>query len=366
MTAPGQVEAEATRKVKAAGSHAESPERQMQKLTEDAAKVPVGGGDVPDASSVEGMFMLMMKKMDKVEMKVDNIETKVDSMATKVDGAVQAANEAKEGVKQVEAQMEVEKNNRETWQAGMEERFTAIEFAEPAEEARPVDPEIQKKLADIEKKLAGMSASDPWARARVAADLPSKASSAAGAYGGKGGAKGDAKIEKRQRSITFSNFLDDTKEADITTSIWKVLEATKAEIEEVFCYSKHDSVGVARFKTSEGMWKYMQANAGKHRHTILGRTIYVNADRMAAPTEDEDKDYAVRKFVRAIIECNGGDATATETKKQIDAKYRKGIVIWRHVRVAEWCPKQQKLILKEDGLQYKNAYDVLMQPKTAE
>ena len=77
-----------------------------------------------------------------------------------------------------------------------------------------------------------MSASDPWARARVAADLPSKASSAAGAYGGKGGAKGDAKIEKRQRSITFSNFLDDTKEADITTSIWKVLQATKQRLKK--------------------------------------------------------------------------------------------------------------------------------------
>ena len=109
MTAPGQVEAEATRKVKAAGSHAESPERQMQKLTEDAAKVPVGGGDVPDASSVEEMFKLMMKKMDNVETKVDNMDMKVDGMATKVEGAVQAANEAKEGVKQVEEKMEMER-----------------------------------------------------------------------------------------------------------------------------------------------------------------------------------------------------------------------------------------------------------------
>ena len=151
MTAPGQVEAEATRKVKAAGSHAESPERQMQKLTEDAAKVPVGGGDVPDASRVEEMFKLMMKKMNNVETKVDNMDMKVDGMATKVDGAVQAANEAKEGAKQVEEKIEMERKNRETWQAGMderftsielEERFTSIECAEPDEEARPVDPVI--------------------------------------------------------------------------------------------------------------------------------------------------------------------------------------------------------------------------------
>ena len=53
------------------------------------------------------------------------------------------------------------------------------------------------------------------------------------------------------------------------------------------------------------MWKYMQSNVGKHRHTALGRTSFVNASRMAAPTDDEAKDWAVRKLVRTIIEGNG-------------------------------------------------------------
>ena len=110
----------------------------------------------------------------------------------------------------------------------------------------------------------------------------------------------------------------------------------------------------------------MQANAGNHRHTILGRTIYVNAGRMAAPADDVNKDFAVWKIVRAIIEANGGDSTATKGKKQIDATYRKNLATWRHVRVAEWSPIQQKLILEGDGLQYQSAYDVFMQLKTAE
>ena len=184
------------------------------------------------------------------------------------------------------------------------------------------------------------------------------------AYIGKGGSKGEGKMEKRQRSIKFSNFPEDTKEGVITAEIWKTLADVREDIDEVFAYSKHDTEGVARFKTTESMWNYMQSNAGKHRHTALGRTIYVNADRMAAPTDDEAKDKAVRKLVRAIIEGNGGDGPGV--KKHMDAKYKKGIVIWKDERVATWSAKEQKLILKGEGLQYQDAYDLLMLKKTAE
>ena len=76
------------------------------------------------------------------------------------------------------------------------------------------------------------------------------------------------------------------------------------------------------------------------------------------------KGQAVRKLVRAIIEGNGGNGA--DVKTQIDSKYKRGIVIWRRERVAEWSAKEQKFILKGEGLQYQNAHDALMQPKTAE
>ena len=60
----------------------------------------------------------------------------------------------------------------------------------------------------------------------------------------------------------------------------------------------------------------------------------------------------MRKFVRAIIEANGGDGA--KVKQDMDAKYRKGTVIWKDERVAEWSAKEQKLILKGEGLQYQN------------
>ena len=80
----------------------------------------------------------------------------MDSTTVRVDGAVQAAKEAKESVTQVEAKIEAERKCRELWQTGMEERFAAVEFKDSTEEIKPADPEIQKKLKDIETKHAGM------------------------------------------------------------------------------------------------------------------------------------------------------------------------------------------------------------------
>ena len=86
-----------------------------------------------------------------------------------------------------------------------------------------------------------------------------------------------------------------------------------------------------------------------------GRTVFVNAHRAAAPSDDEPKDRAVRKLVRAIIEGNGGDGA--DVKKNIDAKYWTG---------TEWSAKEQKLTLKCGGLQYQDAFHWLMLPKAAE
>ena len=117
---------ETTRKnLKANGSHAEAPDRQMQNVM-DAASVPVKDDDDIEENSVESMFKIMMKKMD-------TVESKFDGMVSKVDGAVQAATDAKDGVQQVEAKIvslhtefEAEKNSRETWQAGVEKTVLCV------------------------------------------------------------------------------------------------------------------------------------------------------------------------------------------------------------------------------------------------
>ena len=73
--------------------------------------------------------------------------------------------------------------------------------------------------------------------------------------------------------------------------------------------------------------------------------------------EDEARDKAVRKLVRAIIEEEGGDGSAT--KKNIDADYRRGIVRYKDVRVGEYT--NGKMELKGDANKLEGRYSRLME-----
>jgi hypothetical protein len=326
-------ERERKSKLRAGGSNPDAPDRHRPRID------GLGGeGTVPEVDeSAPGWAQNMQKMMIAMMGTVNGTMAEVKEAKAAAQEAKDVAKEAKDAAAAVGGMVDTMKRE---WSA------KAI---------------TKEELPAMVKEITATMV-DPWARA--AASKPAGGYPSAYVGKGKGGAKGEAKMEKRKRSIVFSNFPEDTKERAIMTAIWETLDKVKVEIEEVFTYSKHDSMGVARFKTEEGMWKYMQNNAGNHRHAILGRTVFVNADRVAAPADDEAKDRAVRKFVRAVIEGNGGDGA--EVKKGINAKYRIGVVIWKDERVAEWSAKEQKLILKGEGLQYQEAHDLLMQPKTAE
>ena len=160
------------------------------------------------------------------------------------------------------------------------------------------------------------------------------------AASGKGGAVGAEQaggtVEKNVRTVTFGQFPKDTKATQITDFIRKVMEPVKDELEEVFAFgSKRAERGAARFRTKEMMWKYMTEHAGRHQHLYQGGTkVYCNVDSAGLDKEKNDKERAVRKVVRAIIEKMGGDGA--QVKKEVETDYRRGIVWWRDVRVAEW------------------------------
>ena len=303
--------------------------------------------------------------------KMDNVETKMDGVTKNVENAVQAAKEAKEGLQQVEtkivtlqtevatskALVETEKKNRETWQAGMEERFSAIEFAEPAEDAKPSDPEMAEKLKDIEKKLAGMSIPDPWAtwNEKGGHDQPVQAADTK-----------DKDGEKRSRTVTFGPFPEDTKTSLIENFINDKMTDVKSDIEEIFAFGKtRAEKGGARFKTSDAMWKYMKTNAGNHKHAFKDTSIYANVDlNMRESKKDQAKVKAMRKVVRIVIEKNGGDAK--EVKKNMETKYGKGRVWWNEERIAAWDEEKGQMILEGWAEQHEQEFIQLMKPKTVE
>ena len=205
--------------------------------------------------------------------------------------------------------------------------------AEPAEEARPVDPEIQKKLTDIEKKLARMNASDPWANA--AWNKPNMpAGGAPSAYVGKGGGE---RWKAKRFGETGSHSLVRTVSTRLTSGRGQGIHRQDSgqrqgpsggdlSVWQETCRER----GAARFKTREGMWEYMTNNAGSHKHDFEGKKgqskIYCNVDSSARDRDggpQERKDKAMRKVVRTIIEASGGDGQ--RVKKQIDTSYMSAV-----------------------------------------
>ena len=349
---------------KAEGSNAEAPERKVQKPEEEA---PTGmeeekKQEEEGKQGVEAMFKSMMDMMKNVTTEVAGMKSEVGDVKAAVKKATATAQEAVETAQRTEGKIadiktdiETDKKSRDLWQAGIEERLNGSEFVESAEDLKPADPEIQKKIADIEKKIAGMSGTDPWTTYKTPAG------------GGSGQAVvGNKDQEKRSRTITFGDFPTDTKADVIKTFIDGIVDGVKADIEETFAYGKKRSErGGARFNSKDAMWKYMTDHAGNHNHPYAGTTIYCNVDAAGENKPgDADRVKAVRKIVRLIIEKNGGNGN--EVKKKIDTRYNRGIVWWKDERVAEWNALEGKMHLKGWAMQHEDAFAKLMKPKPAE
>ena len=137
------------------------------------------------------------------------------------------------------------------------------------------------------------------------------------------------------------------------------MEKVKADLDEngVFAYGKKFATrGAARFKTEDAMWSYLKKDDTEVRFEIEGHRIYINRDVRKTP-EDEARDKAVRKLVRAIIEEAGGDGNAV--KKLIDADYRQGIVRHKDVRVGEFTNYKMELV--GEGKKLETRYNKLME-----
>ena len=94
-------------------------------------------------------------------------------------------------------------------------------------------------------------------------------------------------------------------------------------------------------------------SAGKHKHDFVGEkghsSVYYNVDASAKGSLDgnQDKERAVKKVVRVIIEANGGDGATL--KKEIETNYPRGTVLWKGERVAEWTEDKAIGLMKLMG-----------------
>ena len=178
---------------------------------------------------------------------------------------------------------------------------------------------------------------------------------------GKGSGKSGADIaEQRGRTITFGQFPAGTTVDTIKSFINSKVAAQQEDIQEVYAYAKksekYANRGAARFKTEAGMWKYMQENAGKHKHQHEGQDVYANVFDGSTSKEEKDRETAVRKLTRAIIETVGGDAPTV--RADISAKYQRGVVKYKGHEIGEW--KEGGMALSEGGQQFAVAFRTLL------
>ena len=170
---------------------------------------------------------------------------------------------------------------------------------------------------------------------------------------------------EKSRTITFGNWPEGTTSQTIIDFIAKHMEEAREDIEDdkgIFAYGKNYAVrGAARFKTTALLLKYLRKDDTKTKIVKEHLVIYIirDADK---PQDDIDREKAVRKLVRAIIEK---EETAQEpvdaetTRKNIEAKYELGIVFYyKGVRVGAY--KNNKMRLLGEAVQLQTKYDQLM------
>lgn len=287
--------------------------------------------------------MKRMQRQDAKEAKKDkdDIRAEIQVAAEKAERAAEAASQAKEATSALKVEMDKIKKGQ-----GLEETL-----------AKAIDKAVQEKYPTISgnspgvgHKGAGKAPPDP------------RANYGGGIDKGKGSGKSTAAIvEQRSRTITFGHFPEGTKAEAIKKFMESTLVLQKEDIDESYAFGKkYAERGAVRFKACAGMWKYMQENAGSHKHQHEGKDIYVNVYSSVSEGMEMSKEKAVRKLTRAIKETvksqEGGDGK--EIRSDIGTNYKSGVVKYLGRRMGEW--QGESMEITDEGKQFAVAFRTLM------
>ena len=116
--------------------------------------------------------------------------------------------------------------------------------------------------------------------------------------------------------------------------------------------------GTARFKTVALKSKYIRRPEMCWKFKVENRTIYINQD-VHKPQQVINKYRAVSKLVRAIIKAEMTAGTQGEvTRKFIEAKYGRGAVIYKDVKVGAFTDGKMELL--GDGVKLRKRFEDLL------
>ena len=167
--------------------------------------------------------------------------------------------------------------------------------------------------------------------------------------------------EEKSRTLTFCNWPKGTESSTIKDFIGKVLKDHVGDLDDdngIFTFGRETARrGAARFKTVALMLKYMRRPEMCWKLMVDDLTIYINRD-VHKPQETINKDRAMRKLIRAIIEEVTAGTQGEVTRKLIETKYGRGLLIYKGVKVGAYA--DGKLELLGDGAKLRKRFDDLM------
>ena len=167
--------------------------------------------------------------------------------------------------------------------------------------------------------------------------------------------------DKRERTVYFGKFPDDTQGDAIQKRIGEWTNSSNEDSEEIYSIGLVGERGAAKFHSQDQMWAFMTAKKGKLQYETMGKTLFATLDSIHDAHPDKTK--SIRKMVRAIVEKVG--KTDEERRKVREEQmrgtsYSKGRVYFQGERVAEWDEGTGILVLKGSGKDFEEGYTKLM------
>ena len=227
-----------------------------------------------------------------------------------------------------------------------------------------VDSSLSSLKSEVEKVKAQVGGLDDLVASKVKAALGASSAGAAGSKGDGKGKNSQVQLEKKARTVYFRGFPDGLTGDDIKVWITRRMTGVK-DIEEVYSFGDFKGAGAARFQEEEQMWNYLIDNKGKLRFPFAENMHVTASADSKVHGQDPDKNKAVRKCVRAIIEAHGGNGEML-LKTRLSRDYGAGLVKWRAEADGEWekvgCwdAEAQCLVLSGEAKKHEQVFLALM------
>jgi hypothetical protein len=137
----------------------------------------------------------------------------------------------------------------------------------------------------------------------------------------------DDTTEKMTRTMVVGGFKQDSERSEVIALIGKhIIDELEDTVDEIYAYG-FGSIGFVRFKNAANMRDFLKKFGAKPKPQVEGKNLWATVSKSP---EERNKAKHIGKYKRVLIEV--GLAKVEDIK--ID--YRRGILMVKRIRVAEW------------------------------